>query len=222
MEKITAWLENGTNTVYLDDSFVETNINSKIVIKNVAIYWKFRNVHQDNYEVTLVEVDGSQTVIQFGTGYWTFDMISERLKLDEISLTKNRHNNTCRIHSNKYEIHLGSLGLLLGFVKNTVITRGTKVDSGVVDVNSGLRLVTIGCDIANPTRNFDPGGRRSKIIATFPITTEEPIFNYISFYKNVNFEAPAVNGIHNRLIFYVGTNIEDTVEMNILAEFYFK
>ena len=222
MEKITAWLENGSNTVYLDDSFIKTTVDSKIVIKNVSIYWKFSNVHQDNYEVTLVKIDGSQTVLQFGTGYWSFDMISERLKLDNVSLTKNRHNGTCRIHSSKYEIHLGNFGLLLGFVKDTVITRGTKVDSGEVDVNSGLRLVTIGCDIVNQTKNFNPDGKRSKTIAAFPITTEEPIFNYISFYKNVNFEAPVNNGIHNRLIFYVGTNIEDTVEMNILTEFYFK
>ena len=111
MEKITAWLENGANVLYLDDSFVETKTDSRIVINNVAIYWKFRNVHQDNYEATLVEADGSQTVLQFGTGYWTFGMISERLKSDDVSLTKNRHNNTCRIHSNKYEIHLGNFGL---------------------------------------------------------------------------------------------------------------
>ena len=144
------------------------------------------------------QADGSQTVLQFGTGYWTFGMISERLKSDDVSLTKNRHNNTCRIHSNKYEIHLGNFGLLLGFKKDTVITRGTKTDSGEVDVNFGFRLVTIGCDIVNPTKNFNPGGKRSKTIATFPITTEQPLFNYVSFYKNVNFEAPVINGFFRR------------------------
>ena len=222
MEKITAWLKNGSNDVYLDESFVETNTDSKIMINNVSIYWKFKNIHQDNYEATLVEADGSQTVLQFGMGYWTFDMISERLKLDDIILTKNRHNNTCRIHSDKYEIHLGNFCLLLGFKKNTVITRGTKTDSGEVNVNSGLRFVTIGCDIVNLPKNFDTSGKRSKTIATFPITTEEPIFNYVSFYKNVNFEAPVINGIHNMLSFSVNTNIKEEVEMNILIECYFK
>ena len=184
------------------------------MVNNVSIYWKFRNVHNYNYEVTLVEANGSQTVLQFGTGYWTFNMISERLKLDDISLTKNRHNNTCRIHSN--------FGLLLGFKKNTVIIRGTKTDSGEVNVNSGLGFVKIGCDIVNPSKNFDTSSKRSKTIATFPITTEEPIFNFVSFYKNVNFEAPVINGIHNRLNFFVATNIEEEVEMNILIECYFK
>ena len=92
MEKITAWLENGTNVLYLDDSFVETTVDSRIVINNVAIYWKFKNVHKDNYEVTLIESDGYQTVLPFGTGYWTFGMISERFKSDDVNLTKNRHN----------------------------------------------------------------------------------------------------------------------------------
>ena len=222
MEKITAWLKNGSNDIYLDDSFVETTVNSKIVINNVSIFWKFKNIHQDNREVTLIEANGQQTVLQFGMGYWTFDMISERLKLDSVNLTKNRHNNTCRIHSNEYEIHLGSFGLLLGFEKDTVITRGTKTDSKEVNVNSGLRFVTIGCDIVNPLKNFDTNGHRSKNIATFPITTEEPLFNYASFYKDVNFEGPVINGIHNYLKFFVDTNIEETVEMNFLVEYYFK
>ena len=222
MEKITAWLENVTNVVDLGDSFIETNTDSRIVINNVAIYWRFKNVHKDNYEVTLVEAHGTQTVLQLGTGYWTFGMISERFKSDDVNLTRNQHNGTCRIHSDKYEIHLGNFGLLLGFLKDNVITRGTKVDSGEVDVNSGFRLVTIGCDIVNPTKNFNPGGKRSKTIATFPITTEQPLFNYVSFHKNVNFEALVINGIHNRLFFFFETNIEEEVEMNILAEFYFK
>ena len=81
MEKITAWLENGTNVVDLGDSFIEMNTDSRIVINNVAIYWRFKNVHKDNYEVTLVETNGTQTVLQFGTGYWTFGMISEPIQV---------------------------------------------------------------------------------------------------------------------------------------------
>ena len=221
MEKITAWLSNGQNEVYLD-GFIETDINSKIVINNVSIFWRFKNIHKDNLEVTLIEANGTQTVLQFGTGYWTFDMIAERLSLEKVSLKKNRHSNTCRIHSDKYEIHLGNFGLLIGFEKDTVITRGTKKDSGEVNVNSGLRFVTIGCDIVNDVKNFNVKGCRSKTIATFPITTEEPLFHYVSYYKDVNFEAPVINGIHNCLKFYVDTNIDEEVEMNLLIECYLR
>ena len=76
MEKITAWPSNGQNDVYLD-GYIETSINSKIVINNVSIFWRFKNVHKDNLEVTLVEEDPKipQTVLQFGMRYWTFDMM---------------------------------------------------------------------------------------------------------------------------------------------------
>ena len=181
MEKITAWLSNGQNDIYLD-GFIETDINSKIVINNVSIFWRFKNIHEDNREVTLIESNGKQTVLQFGVGYWTFDMISELLgKKESVTLKKNRHNNTCRIHS-----------------------------------------VTIGCDIVNNAKNFCVDGCRSKTISTFPNTTEQPLFNYVSYYKDVNFEAPVVNGIHNCLKFFVDTNIDEEVEMNVLVECYIR
>ena len=221
MEKITAWLNEGQNDVYLD-GYVETSINSKIVINNVSIFWRFKNIHKDNLEVTLIEANGARTVLQFGTGYWTFDMISERLSQEKVTLKKNRHNNTCRIHSEKYEIHLGNFGLLIGFEKDTVITRGLVKDSREVNVNSGLRFVTIGCNIVNDVKNFCVDGCRSKVIATFPITTEEPLFGYVSYYKDVNFEAPIVNGIHNCLKFFVDTNIKEKVGMKILVECYIR
>ena len=222
MEKVTAWLSNGTNDIYLKNSFIETNKDSRIVVNNVSIYWRYKNLHKDNREVVMTDSSGAQTILQFGMGYWTFDMISERFTEEGVSLKKNRHNNTCRIHCEKYSLNLGSFGLLLGFKKDTVIQRTVYKDSGEVNVNMGLTFVSIGCDIVNPSKNFDTNGERSKIIATFPITTEEPLFNYVSFYKDVNFEAPVINRTHNFLKFFVDTNIEETVEMNILIECYKK
>ena len=120
--------------------------------------------------------------------------------------------------STKYDVQLGEhLGPLLGFEKNTTVSRGSVSDSKEVNVNWGLRFVTIGCNIINPTKNFDTRGELSKKIATFPITTDQPLFNYVSYYKDVNFEAPVVNGVHNYLNFSVGTNIDEEVEVNVLA-----
>ena len=221
MEKVIAWLSNGQNDIYLKNGYIETNKDSRIVINNVSIFWRYKNLHKDNREVVMTDSSGAQTILQFGMGYWTFDMISERFAEEGVSLKKNRHN-TCRIHRDKFTLSLGSFGLLLGFVRNTVIQRAVCKDSGEVNVNMGLRFVSIGCDIVNPLKNFDTNGERSKNIATFPITTEEPLFNYVSFYKDVNFEAPAVNGIHNVLKFYVDTNILENVEMNLLIECYIR
>ena len=223
MEKITAWLKNGENDIYLEEGTIETNTDSRIAINNVSIYWRFRNIPHTQFEATLIDKTGHRTFINLKEGYWTFNEISELFANSSVNLKKLRHNNTCRIGSSKYEIKLGEhLGPLIGFKKNFVVTRGTLADSGEVDVNWGLRFVTIGCNIVNPIKNFDANGKRSTTIAKFPITTEQPLFNYVSYYKDVNFEAPVDNGSHNHLKFLVETNIEEEVEMNILAEFYFK
>ena len=152
MEKITAWISNRTNEIYFNNSFIETTINSKIVIKNVSIYWRYKNIHEDNREVIITNSSGAQTVLQFGMGYWTFDMISERFTEEGASLKKNRHNNTCRIHCETHSLNLGNFGLLLGFEKDTVIQRKVYKDSKEVDVNMGLKYVSIGCDIVNTSK----------------------------------------------------------------------
>ena len=181
MEKITTLLSNGQNEIYLD-GFIETDINSKIVINNVSIFWRFKNIHEDNREVTLIESNGKQTVLQFGMGYWTFDMISELLgKKESITLKKNRHNNTFRIHSDKYEIHLGNFGLLIGFEKDTVITRGLTKDSGeststrdfdlppsVATLSTTLKIFASTDVEAKPLRRF-PSRPKNRSSITFRI-----------------------------------------------------
>ena len=99
MEKVTAWLKNGSNDFYLDEGTIETNTDSRIVIKNVSIFWKFRNVPHDEYEATLIDKTGHRTLINLKRGYWTFDEISELFAKSGVNLKKLRHNNTCRVGS---------------------------------------------------------------------------------------------------------------------------
>ena len=68
MEKVTAWLSNGTNDIYLKNGFIETNKDSKIVINNVSMYWRYKNIHEDNREVVMTDSSGAQTVLQFWYG----------------------------------------------------------------------------------------------------------------------------------------------------------
>ena len=86
----------------------------------------------------------------------------------------------------------------------------------------GLKFVTIGCDCVNTIENFNINGKRSNIIATFPITTEQSLNETVTFCKDVNFEAPLTNGTHNSFNFHVGTNVGDDVKLNILIECYIK
>ena len=126
--------------VYLKDGFLATHKLSKITIRNIAIYWEFENISQTSLEVTLTGPGGVRTVVQFGVGYWTFNMISEQLATEGITLIKNKHNKTCRIFHATHSISLGEFGILLGFVKNTTVPGGTYKDSGRVNVMEGVTI----------------------------------------------------------------------------------
>ena len=95
-------------------------------------------------------------------------------------------------------------------------------DSGIVNINTGLKYITIGCDCVNTLKNFNTNGERSNTIATFPITTEQSLNETVSFYKDVNFEVLITNGTRNAFTFYVETNVGDDVKLNILIECYIK
>ena len=66
MHKLTLMLNNGNHKICLD-GFIITHVESKITIKNAAIYWNFNSV-LSSYNNTLGN-------ITFDEGYWTFDMI---------------------------------------------------------------------------------------------------------------------------------------------------
>ena len=113
--------------------------------------------------------------------------------------------------------------MLLGFAKNTIVQAGVWKDSGTVNINMGLKYVTIGCNCVNALKNLNTNGVRSNTIATFPITTEQLLNETVTFYKDVNFEVPITNGTHDAFTFYVGTKVgDDDVKLNILIECYIK
>ena len=155
-------------------------------------------------------------MIQFGVGYWTVNMIADQLATEDVILTKNKHNNTCRIYHGTHDIFLGTFGTLLGFQDYTAVPGGVYKDSGRVNINRWLQYVTIGCDAVNTFKNFDRYGLRSNIIATFPVTTEQSLNNTVTYHKDVNFEAALNNGTLNAFTFYVNTNIKQEVRLYIL------
>ena len=115
----------------------------------MSVFWCYENIGSDNREVILTAGDNTQTVVQFQKGYWSFQKIQERLKEENVLLTQNEYNNTCRIYSATHSINLGRFGLLIGFAKDTVIAAGVYKDSGRVNINQYLQYITIGCDAVN-------------------------------------------------------------------------
>ena len=206
MNKLSLNLNTGKQAVYLD-RFITTKYESRLRVKNIGIFWKFKNV--------LKNVNDKITGVTLGEGYWSFNMISEKLSESNIQLERNR-----RIHSPR-QLSLFNFGPLLGFPVNTVIQANTWTNSSSnVDVNLGLRYVTVGCNCVDTNRNFDSSGKRSKVIATIPVTSEQSLNESVTFYDNIRSEVSVLNRDHNMLEFDFNTNIGNKVGLNIMFEVY--
>ncbi len=97
------------NEYYLEDN-LRCETTSSMTLNNATLFWHYKNVRQNvNDTVT----HGSDTII-FDEGYWTFDMIQDKLRNNKIALKYNTYDNTCKIYSDK-TLNLKSFGLLLGF-----------------------------------------------------------------------------------------------------------
>lgn len=94
MDKITVFIDGNKKYLYLDTCINKPN-RSIMSLRNAAIYWRYRNV------VTGVNdhIMRGTTKTLFEEGYWTFDMMRERLRTYTIKLEANRYNNTCKIYS---------------------------------------------------------------------------------------------------------------------------
>ena len=186
-------------------------------VKNAAVYWNFKNVAK-NFSDT---VTLSSKTVTFEEGDWTFHMLAERLAENDVKLERNRYDNTCKIFSKNSNLNLKNLGPMLGFPKNKIIQANVwTTSSSNVDVNLGLRYVTVECSHANTDKNFDRHGKRSKVIATLPVTTEQSLNSSVTHYRDFASEVTVVNGDHNVFEFFVGTNLGTEVDLKIMLELY--
>ena len=211
MNKLLLNLDTGKHFVYLD-RFITTRYESKLHVKNIGIFWKFKNV--------LKNANDKITGVTFGEGCWSFNMISEKLSQSNILLERNRYDTTCKIHSTR-QLNFFNFGTLLGFPVNTVIQANTWTNSpSNVDVNLGLRYVTVSCNCVDTDRNFNSDRRRSKVIATVPVTSEQSLNSSVTFYDNIHSEVSVLNGDHNMFEFDINTNIGNKVGLTIMFEVY--
>ena len=216
MKKLSLLLDSEKNEVYLD-GFIRTRFNSKMKVRNAAVYGNFRNVTENfNDTVTLTSKN-----VTFVEGYWTFHMMAEKLGERNVKLDGNRYDNTCKIFSKNSDVNLKSLGPMLGFPKDTTVQANTwKTSPSNVDVNLGLRCVTVECSSVDTDRNFDRYGKRNKVIATLPVTTEQSLNYSVTHYRDLTSEVAIMNGDHNLFEFKVGTNLEKEADLKVMLELY--
>ena len=123
--------------------------------------------------VKLTDENNVRSDLTFEKGYWSFDDIRKKLGNKDIDLGENKHNEACRVHSKKYTVNLGELGLLLGFERGKVIPRNTTTVSNRVNINKGLRYIIISCDLVDNEKVTNRFGEPSKTICILPIDTSQ-------------------------------------------------
>ena len=169
MSKINVFIENNKKELHFDNCIVKP-AGSVMTLKNASIYWNYKNVIAGKND----HVMRGTTKITFEEGYWTFDMIEEKLEEHSVKLVANRYNNTCKIYSESQNLNLKKFGKLLGFPENEDLNGGTwKTLPSVVEVNKGLRYVNINCNIVNTEGNIDTDGHWSCALAALSTPSDQ-------------------------------------------------
>ena len=93
-------LDTGKTDVFLRKC-ITTKSGEKIYVKNISVLWKYKNVRTNvNDVIKFITVpDHPATGVSFEEGYWTFNMIVDRLAEFNITLERHMHNNRSTILS---------------------------------------------------------------------------------------------------------------------------
>ena len=217
MKRITVFIDGKDKRIDLDETLTIDKDNPEIFLKLATVYWNYNNVFASQNETFTYD----RRNISINPGYWTFDMLVDKFKtIGKITLTKTSGNGKCTIESDK-DMNLKNLGLSLGFTKNKVIRKNTSVKSdSVVDINRGLRYISICCDAVDRTKNFDNEGKRSCMITSLRITTNQTLKGTVSHFDNIDSRASFNKGQYNYLNFNVHTNNDVEQVGSILLELY--
>ena len=166
MRNISVYIQGGTGTLKFEKPIA--TYGSLLAAKEVTVFWNFRNITNaiDNGKFSITT--GSVTVEKtLGEGYWDFQQLKERLDGEKLKLSMNVYDNTCSIVNNTGgKVNLKKFGELLGFRENHELTAGsTTASPKPVDVNHGLRWLTVTRDLIDSTKNTDLKGKESDVLA---------------------------------------------------------
>ena len=124
MQRITAFIEGRNKRLDLDETLVDKD-NPEILLKSPTVYWNYNNMFS-TYN-NFLSYDGKKSVIN--PGYWKFNMLAKKFEsIGKITLRMNSEDGTCGIQSDK-KLNLRTLGLLLRFRENTVISPNAYTES---------------------------------------------------------------------------------------------
>ena len=87
-----------------------------------------------------------------------------------------------------------------------------------VDVNHGLRWLTVTCDLIDQSKNINLNGDESDILAFLPITPGTRLNSNCYVYEREHAWRAAKNAVVSEMEFTVTSNISEKVDVNILLD----
>ena len=218
MKNISVFIQGGTKTLKFTKPIA--TYGSLLAAKEVTVFWNFKNITNvlDNgkFSITTGSVTEEKTL---GEGYWDFQQLKERLDGEKLKLSMNVHDNTCSIVNNTGgKVNLKKFGKLLGFSEDHKLSAGASASPNPVDVNHGLRWLTVTCDLIDSSKNTDLNGNQSEVLAFLPITPGTRLNSNCYVYERDAYAwRPAKNDVVSEMKFTVKSNIPDVkVDVDIL------
>ena len=219
MKNISVHIKKGKKTTFAFKKPIAT-YGTRIAAKEVTVFWNFKNITSTIGNNAFTISNSSPPEKTINDGYYDFEQLKSRLENDKLELQMNAYDNTCTIDSkNNTTVNLKKLGPLLGFAENHQLTAKTnEASSNPVNVNHGLRWLTVTCDLIDQSKNIDLDGEESNILAFLPITPGTRLNSSCYVYERENAWRAAKNAVVSEMVFTVNSNISENVDVDILLD----
>ena len=223
MKNISVFIQGESTTVNFQNPIA--TYASLLTAKEVTVFWKFKNITTDldNGTFVIIKDPTDPTKNETNTinpGYYDFQQLKERLEPYKLELSMNVHDNTCTVENkNTEEVDLKRLGLLLGFPENHKVAGNVTVLSPKpVDVNHGLRYLTVKCDFVDSSKN-SWNGVESTVLSFLPITPGTRLNSNCYVYERNYTPRYAKNDVVSKMKFTVEPNVSGLkVDTDILMD----
>ena len=215
MKNISVHIKKGEKTTFTFKKPIAT-YGTRIAAKEVTVFWNFKNITNTIGNNAFNVSNSSPPEKTINNGYYDFEQIKSRLENDKLQLQMNAYDNTCTIdNKNNTTVNLKKLGPLLGFAENHQLAAKTnEASSNPVDVNHGLRWLTVTCDLIDQSKNIDLDGEESDILAFLPITPGTRLNSSCYVYETENAWRTAKNAVVAEMVFTVNSNISVNVDVD--------
>lgn len=183
------------------------------------MFYNYNNVFKGYNDVIMY----GSTKITLDEGYWNFRSIVDKLKsVGDIRLTENKHNETCIVKTGD-KLQFQKFGMLLGFDQDTTLQKKTKQNTTTspnkVNVNRGLRFITVSCDTL-VDESIDTRGYRGGVTTTLPASRGVSLKWSVVRYVDVESPVPIKRGIYNELKFTIKDNNKSSHVGSVLLDVY--